>query len=66
MFNSRKKKEQKANKAHETFVDTDQKYRAAALRDGARSPAAIHFGDQAKKALQEEQRLRESLKRRKK
>jgi hypothetical protein len=66
MFNSRKRKARKAQEANEVFRDNDQKYRAAALRDGTGSPAAIHFGDQAKKALQEEQRLRESSKRRNK
>ena len=66
MFNSRKKKVQKVQEVNDVFRDNDQKYRAAALRDGVKSPAAIHYGDQAKKALQDEQRLRESLKRHKK
>lgn len=65
MFNSRKKKEQMAQEANEDFRKNTQAYVAATWPNGIDSPAATHFGDQAKKALQEEQRLRESLKRRK-
>lgn len=65
MFSSRKKKERKANQALDDYRKNDQAYVAATWPNGIDSPAAAHFGDQAKKALQEEQRLRESLKRHK-
>lgn len=65
MFNSRNKKEQKANEALDDFHKNNQAYVAATWPNGIDSPAAIHFGDQAQKALQEERRLRESSQRRK-
>ena len=66
MFNSWKKREQKASEALNNYRKHDQAYVAATWPNGIDSATAIHHGDQAKKALQEEQRLKESSKRRKK